>query len=149
MLLHPAQELTYTTGTKVFGLKDAPRKSDRKYYKKFVDDITVLFKKYEHFQQFATYVNKQHSNIRFSMEAEKNGALPFLDIKIYWEKGKFVSSVNRKEIFTGFNLLKYLFGLSYTLFHRCFCLVSDFSKIHMEVESLKKFSQKMPTHRNM
>lgn len=94
--MHPTQELTYTTGTIVFGLKYAPRKSDQKYYKQFVDDIIVLFKKHEHFQQFAANVNKWHSNIRFSIEAEKYSALPFLDIKIYWEKENFVSSVNRK-----------------------------------------------------
>ena len=61
----------------------------------------MLFKKPKHTQQFAEYMNKQHSNIRFSVEAEKNGALPFLDINIQRENGKFVSSVYRKETFSG------------------------------------------------
>ena len=33
--------------------------------------------------------------------------------------------------------LEYKFGLSYALFHRCFCLVSDFSNFHMKLEKLK------------
>ena len=40
-------------------------------------------------------------NMRFPVGAEKNGALPFLDLKIYKENGKFVTSVCRKETFSG------------------------------------------------
>ena len=62
-------------------------------------------------------MNKHHSKIRFS--AEVNRALPFLDVKIYKENGKFVTSVYRTEIFSGvytifpsFILLDYKVGLS-------------------------------------
>ena len=71
----------------------------------------------EYLQQFAEYMNKHHSKIRFSGEA--NGALPFLDVKIYKENGKFVTSVYRTETFSGvytifpsFILLDYKVGLS-------------------------------------
>ena len=49
---------------------------------KFVDSIIVLFDKLKHLKQFAACINKQHPNIRFSAEVERNDALHFLDIKI-------------------------------------------------------------------
>ena len=45
-------------------------------------------------------MNSKHKNISFSYEAEKDGAMPFLYVNIFREKGKFVT-VYRKETFTG------------------------------------------------
>lgn len=42
-------------------------------------------------------MNKQH-NTRFSVEAEKNGALPVLDIKINRENGKLLPVCTGKEL---------------------------------------------------
>ena len=90
-------------------------------------------------------MNSKHKNISFSYEIEKDGVMPFLDVNIFREKGKFVNNVYRKETFTGvytnlssFMPLAYKFGLAYTLLHRCFNLVSDMSKFHLEVAKLKK-----------
>ena len=56
-----------------------------------------------------------------------------------------LTNVYRKETFTGvytnffsFISLKQIFGLVYTLLHRSFCLVSDMSKFHLEIEKLKE-----------
>ena len=64
---------------------------------------------------------------------------------MFRENGKFVFNVYRKETFTGvstdfssFIPLEQKFGLVYTLLHRCFCLVSDMSKFHLEIEKLKE-----------
>ena len=90
-------------------------------------------------------MHSKHKNISFSCETEKNGAIPFLDVNIFREKGKFVTNVYRKEIFTGvytnfssFIPLKYKSGLAYTLLYRCSNLVSDMSKFHLEVAKLKE-----------
>ena len=40
--------------------------------------------------------------------------------------------------FSSFVALKHKFGLVHTLLHRSFTIVSDFSKFHFEVETLKK-----------
>ena len=87
-------------------------------------------------------MNKQHHNTRFSVEAEKNGALPVLDIKINKGNGKFVTSVHRKgtlsgvcKYFTSFIPLEYKLGSSYTFFHLSFCLVPDFSKFNIFTRS--------------
>lgn len=57
-----------------------PQEVQIEHYKRFVDKIIALFEKPQHLQQFAAYVNKKHPNMTFSVEAEKNGAPPFLDI---------------------------------------------------------------------
>ena len=56
-----------------------------------------------------------------------------------------MTNVYRKERFTGvytnfssFILLEHKFGLVYTLLHRSFCLVSDMSKFHFEIEKLNE-----------
>ena len=91
------------------------------------------------------YIKKRHKNIKFSFETEKGNSFSFLDVKICREKDKFTTSVFRKDTFSGvytnfssFVALKHKFGLVYTLLHRSFTIVSDFSKFHFEVETLKK-----------
>ena len=90
-------------------------------------------------------MNSKHENINFSFETEKDEQMPFLDVNVFRENGKFVTNVYRKETFTGvytnfssFIPLEHKFGLVYTLLHRCFCLVSDMSKFHFEIEKLKE-----------
>ena len=59
-------------------------------------------------------------NINFSFEMEKDGQIPFLDVNVLRENGKFVTNVYRKETFAGvytnfssFITLKHKFGLVY------------------------------------
>ena len=70
-------------------------------------------------------------------------------MKIFRENDKFVTSVFRKEMFSGvytnfisFIPLEYKFGLVYTLLNRCFKLSSDFLKFHHEVDKLRKILSK-------
>lgn len=67
----------------------------------------MLFEKSEHLEQFAAYMNKQHPNIRFSKEAEKNVVLTFLRAKIYKESGNSVSSVYGKVTSINVNISFY------------------------------------------
>ena len=115
------------------------------YYKRYVNDIFLLFNKPEHEQFFLEFVNKEHKNMKFSTEIEINGSLSFLDVKIFRENDKFVTSVFRKETFSGvytnfisFIPLEYKFGLVHALLNRCFKLSSDFLKFHHEVDKLRK-----------
>ena len=126
-------------------LNDCPDKFKPVFYKRYVDDIFVLFKRSEHVKPFADYMNSKHKNINFSFETEKDGQMPFLDVNVFRENGKFVTNVYRKETFTGvyinfssFIPLEHKFGLVYMLLHHCFCLVSDMSKFHFEIEKLKE-----------
>ena len=130
-------------------LKDYRKDFKPVYYKRYVDDIFVLFNKPEHVQFFLEYMNKKLKNKKFSIETEINGSLSFLDVKIFRENDKFVTSVFRKETFSGvytnfisFIPLEYKFGLVHTLLNRCFNLSSDFLKFHHEVDKLKKILSK-------
>ena len=62
-------------------LKDCPKDFKPVYYKRYVDEIFVLFNKPEHAQFFLEYINKKHKNMKFSIETERNGSLSFLVVK--------------------------------------------------------------------
>ena len=71
--------------------------------------------------------------------------MPFVDITVLLENGKFVTNVYRKETFAGvytnfssFIPLEHKFGLVYMLLHRCFFSVSDISKFHFKIEKVKE-----------
>ena len=133
-------------------LKYYPKDFQSVYYKRYVDDIFVLFNKPEHGQFFLEYINKKHKNMRFSIETETNRSLSFLDVKIFRENDKFVTSVCKKGTFSGvytnfisFIPLQYKFGLVHTLLNRCCNLSSEFLKFHHEVDKIKKDSAQPPT----
>ena len=75
------------------------------------------------------WVYKQTTpNIRFLIETEKNGVLPFLDTKTYNENEKIVISVYKNDTFSGacinfttFVPFEYKFDLSSTRFHCSVC----------------------------
>ena len=103
-------------------MNDCPNNFKPIFYKRYVDDIFVLFKKFEHARLFVNYMKSKHKSISFSYKTEKDGVMPFLDVNIFREKGKLVTNVYRKETFTGvctnvsnFIPLEYKFGLAYTL----------------------------------
>ena len=117
-------------------LKNCPKSFKPVYYKRYVDKIFVLFEKPEQILRFVNYMNKRHNNITFSFQTEKDNSFFFLDVKICREKRKF-TRVFRKDTFSGvytnfisFVALEHKFGLVYTLLHRSFTIVSDFSKFH-------------------
>ena len=108
-------------------LNGCPDKFMQKFYKRYVDDSFVLFKRSEHVKSFVDYMNSKHKNINFYFEAEKDGQTPFLDVNVFRENGKFMTNVYRKKTFTGvytnvsgFIPLEHKFGLVYTLLHRLF-----------------------------
>ena len=70
------------------------------FYKRYVDDIFVLFKRPEHVKPFVDYMNSKHKNINFCFETEKDEQMPFLDVNVSRENGKCVINVYRKETFT-------------------------------------------------
>ena len=76
-------------------------------------------------------MNKKHKNMKFSIETEINGSLSFLDVKIFRENDKFVTTVFRKETFSGV----------YTNF--------NFLKFQHEVDKLKKILSKMHIRKSL
>ena len=126
-------------------LKSCPKFFKPVCYKRYVDDIFVLFEKPKQVLRFVNYMDKRHKNIKFSFKTEKDNSFPFLDVKICREKDKFATSVSKKDTFSGvytnfnsFVALEHKFGLVYTLLRRSFIIASDFCKFHFKVKALKK-----------
>ena len=66
-----------------------------------MDDISVLFNKPKHAHFFLESINKKHKIMNFSTGTEINGSLYFHDVKIFRENDNFLTSVFRKETFSG------------------------------------------------
>ena len=126
-------------------LEQCPKEFKPVFYRRYFDDIFVLFESAEHLSKFRDYFNTCHPNMSFSFEQEKNGKLSFVDGDVSREKGKFVTSVSRKPTFSGvythfgsFLPTVYKFGMVYTLVYRFFKIYSDWTKFHEEPSVLKQ-----------
>ena len=53
------------------------------FYKRYVDDIFCLVENETFAEDFLSYLNSKHPNIKFTMEIGKENKLSFLDIHIY------------------------------------------------------------------
>ena len=133
-------------------LKDCPHSLKPVFYRRYVDDIFVLFSSLDQAEKFKKYLSSKHPNINFSLEKENDGRLSFLDINIFREKGKFVTNVYRKKTFSGvytnFNSFipeTYKTGLIESLLFRCFNLCSDFVKFYHKINILKSSKTKFQT----
>ena len=114
-----------------------------------MDDIFVLFWSPHHLEKFNEYLNTKHANIKFTNEKEVNGSLPFLDVLISRHSKGFTTTVYHKPTFSGvysnFNSFiadEYKHGLIFTLLFRIFSIVSDFSKLYIEVNYIKGLLKK-------
>ena len=119
------------------------------FYRRYIDDIFILFSSPDHADKFRKYLSSKHPNIKFSIEKEEDGCLPFLDVNIFCENDKFATDVCRKKTFSGvytnfksFILETYKIGLIKSLLFRCFSLCCDFIKFHHEIDKLKSILYK-------
>ena len=122
--------------------KDCPYSLNPVFYRRYVDDIFVLFFSLNQAEKFKKYLSSKHPNINFSLEKENDGRLSFLDIIIFHEKGKFVTNAKKtfSGVYTDFNSFIpeiYKTDLIKSLLLRCFNLCSDFVKFHHEINILK------------
>ena len=125
-------------------LEECPASFKPKYYRRYVDDIFVLFETAGQLNEFKNYLNSKHDNINFTSDIEKDGKLPFLDMLVDRSGGQMITSIYRKPTFTGvyshftsFLPSKYKFGLLTTLLFRYFSLSSTFELFQLEVIKLK------------
>ena len=70
-------------------------------YYRYVDDCFILFRNKEDCDRMFLGFNSLHPSIKFTLEAENNNILPFLDVLVERIDTKFVTSVYRKGTFTG------------------------------------------------
>ena len=108
------------------------------FYRRYVEDIFVLFYSLDHAETFEQYLSSKHPNINFSLEKENDGCFGH----IFREKEKFVINVYWKKtftcVYTNFNsFTPETYGLIKSLLLRCFGLFSDFVKFHYEINIIK------------
>ena len=63
------------------------------FYRRYVDDCFLLFKDPYHADLFLNFLNLKHRNIKFTIEKEADGKLPFLDVLVCKEGGRLHTSV--------------------------------------------------------
>ena len=114
-------------------------------YRRYVDNIFVLFKSKDHLLSFAKYMNTRHKNLKFTFDFEQNNSFSFLDVKITCGSNGFSTSIFQKAKFSGvfMNFGSFIFetcktNLIFTLLFRCFTICSDMQSFHLEVEQLQQ-----------
>lgn len=127
-------------------LNSCPTNIKPKLYTRYVDDTFVLFDNATKSQEFLTYLNRKHSNIKFTIEQEANNSLPFLDINVQKINNSFQTSIYRKSTFTGqgtnfhsFTPFIYKLNSIKTLIYRSYHLSSTYLNFHNDIEFLKNF----------
>ena len=147
--LDPALANTFMCSFESKRIRGCPNDFKSVFYRRYVDDIFALFSSPDHADKFKEYLSSKHHNINFSIEKEKDGCLPFLDVNIFRENDKFATNVYRKKTYSGvytsfksFIPETYKIGLIKSLLFRCFSLCSDFIKFHHDIDKLKSILYK-------
>ena len=99
--LDPALANTFMCSFESKRLRDCPNDFKPVFYRRYVDDIFALFSSPDHADKFKEYLSSKHHNINVSIEKEKDGCLPFSDVKIFRENDKFATNVYRKKTYSG------------------------------------------------
>ena len=71
------------------------------HFRRYVDDIFAVFSNNDEAENFLSYLNIQHNNIKFTIEVEVDGKLPFLDVLVSKYTGVLNTSVYHKKTYTG------------------------------------------------
>jgi hypothetical protein len=116
---------------------------------RFVDDIFALLTSKEKADNVLDYLNKQHPNIKFTVEHEKDNSLPFLDVVIRKTAAGFETTVYRKKTYTGVHLnwtsltsKRYKIGLIRCKLNRIWRICSSEQLRDEEITNLKEVLRK-------
>ena len=115
------------------------------FYRRYVDDIFLLFNTQEESEHFTNYVNKQHKKMVFVPDNEKDNCISFLDISVIRKEGSLVSNIYRKPTFSGvytsynsFMPTNYKKSLVITLVYRLFTIISEPTTFTSELKYLRE-----------
>ena len=125
-------------------LNKSPIEFKPSFYRRYIEDIFVIFESPESAVSNREHISSKHKNINFIIEEENISLLSFLDVKICRRNDKFVTSAYRKPTFSGVFTNYESFiptyqkrGLLHTLLHRSFSICGDFKTFHFEIDHLK------------
>lgn len=127
-------------------LSNCPSNMKPIFYKRYIDDTFVLFKDKSHSKIFLDFINSRHPNISFTMDQEVNNQLSFLDVLVTKTNSSFITSVYRKENFSGLGMSFYSYCIKKfkinscnTLIHRAFKICSTWIDFDEEMSFLGNF----------
>ena len=78
-----------------------PEEKLRLLYDRFVDDAFAIFNDDHEAGEFYRLLNELHLSLKFTMEPEQLGRLPFMDVRVIKIENRLQRSVYRKPMFTG------------------------------------------------
>ena len=81
-------------------LNSCPQGFKPVFYRRYVDDIFVLFKSNDHLKYFQEFLNSCHINTSFSMKVERQNKFYFLDVEVIREQFKFKTTIYDKSTFS-------------------------------------------------
>jgi hypothetical protein len=120
-----------------------------KIWLRYVDDVFAIIEHESQSDVILDYLNKQHTNIKFTIESEKHNKLPFLDTKITRKQNEFTTTIYHKPTFTGVYLnwtsltsRKYKVSLIYCLCDRIWKICKDQQDRDLEIKKLKQILAK-------
>ena len=123
---------------------DAKVRAESRLYARYMDDIVCEIKP-QNTQAKLEQINKFHPALQFTMEREKDGSLPFLDMKIVNSNGKLSSTWYHKPTDTGlimnFHSLapkRYKRSVVSGFVHRIYRACSSWQNIHESIEKAKR-----------
>ena len=116
-----------------------------KLYLRYIDDILAAFDKEQDSLNFFNFLNKRHSNIKFTIEKQTNHSIAFLDV--------FISGINNQNLtlqtyhkwtyaglllkFKSFISFSYRINLIKCLIDRPFKSCNNRNTVHNDVENIK------------
>ena len=111
---------------------------------RFVDDVFAAIRSKECATNILEFLNKQHPNIKFTIEMEKSGKLPFLDTCVTRKSTGFSTNLYHKKTFTGVYLnwtsltsRKYKISLIKCLCDRIWRICQDEQQRDVEIQKLR------------
>ena len=120
-----------------------------------VDDIFASFPTKRDSENFLDYLNSRHPNIKFTVEHQANGKLPFLDVSVN-NNSNLSTSIFHKKTYTGlltnyfsFTSFSYKLGLIKTIVDRTYKINNTWSSFHTDLEKAKTILQKNQYPKNL
>ncbi len=73
-----------------------------KLFVRYVDDCFMIWPHGKAaLDEFVSHINNRHPSIKFTMELEKDGRLPFLDVLVFHQNAGISTTVYRKASYSG------------------------------------------------
>ena len=111
-------------------------------YGRYIDDIFIDVSEEQHLHKLQDAF-QQTSCLRFTMEMNNNGSLPFLDVIVSATEGNFITSVYTKKINIGTCLNaksecphRYMKSVIHAYVNRAFTHCSSWDLLHKELERI-------------